>query len=511
VILKAKLFFFGGFMKRLILIALIISAAAGVVFAQLGAPGWASPQSDATSGRIRSTADDFIRPDAYTNLKFDKFFGMTSYRSASAVSLGYAGKVGDLYIGTYYGGSFWAGIPSFTYREDTRDWLNETDKGGVKSYATLPALGAGTPNNTLSLLIGAADMGFRASVATTKKMFSDSDFVVGSNYYKNYEIESGNIAPQFAWSMAKNLADNGIKPYVVFDMTLTKNYAKNQQYVRENPGDPNSTYVPAEESVTQSDINNLVRIRTGLGGYTLLNNNGFRFSADLDYDLRLTFYDNEYNYMTLDNKNQIKTGFKGTITNPSAQTGYTETSLTNHTITPSVSGQWSGGPLAFRFKVNLPVNIQNNVYTQMAFKLYDPNVATSVIGDGSLAKNGNDYTTSIIGFNPNIALAAQWKIIPKIALNLGGSINLNSITTTTTEGKTFTNGVENDNSSYRTVATTNPNAITNTLVTGFTFLATDNVTFEVASGATNGTFDVFGTSGGDSLLYFTNLLVSLKF
>jgi hypothetical protein len=503
-------------MKRLVLIALIISAAAGTVFAQLGAPGWSSPQSDATSGRIRSTADDFIRPDAYTNLKFDKFFGMTSYRSDNAVSLGYAGKAGGLYIGAYYGGSFWAGIPNITYREDTRDWLNETDKSGVKSYTALPTLGTGTPNNTLSLLIGAADMGFRFSVATNKKMFSDSDFVTGGSFYKSYEIESGNISPQFAWSMAKNLTDNGIKPYLALDLTLTKNYEKTQEYVHEDPLVLTSKYIPDQEEVNQSNINNLIRVRAGLGGYTLLNQNGFRFSADLDYDLRLTSYANEYNYTDSAGKNQIKTGFSGTITSTSSTTGFTETSLTNHTITPSLSGQWSGGPLAFRFKFNLPVNLQNNVYTQMAFKYADITDPTTITKDGTLAKNGSDYTTSIIGFNPNIALAAQWRIVPKLALNLGGSINLNSVTTTTTEGKTFTNDKENDKSSFKTVVTSNPSLISNTLVTGVTFNATDNVIFEVASGATNGTFDVFGTgpgagTGNGSLLYFTNLLVTLRY
>jgi len=101
-------------------------------------------------------------------------------------------------------------------------------------------------------------------------------------------------------------------------------------------------------------------------------------------------------------------------------------------------------------------------------------------------------------------------------LNLGGRLNFDSISSTTTEGKRYTNDKEDDYSSFKTVATTNPGSISNTLVAGVTFNVTDNLTFEAASGAGNGIINVFGTSGsaagGDrGLFYFTNLLVSLRY
>jgi hypothetical protein len=241
-----------------------------------------------------------------------------------------------------------------------------------------------------------------------------------------------------------------------------------------------------------------------------LNKDGFRCSADLDYDLRLTSYDNEYNYIDSDGKNKIKTGFKGMVTNPSSTTPtFAERSITQHTINPSVSGQWSGGPLSFRFKLNMNVNLSDTINTNMAYKEDEGGIVTT---DGALVKDKIYSKATMIGFNPDLRLAAQWKIVPKLALNLGGRINFNSITSTTTEGKTYSKGTVVDNSSYKTVATSNPASISNTLVTGVTFNVTDNLTFEAATGATNGTINVFGAAAAtNGLFYFTNLLVSLRY
>ena len=502
-------------MKRLILIALIISATAGIAFAQVDVPGnaLASPQSTATSGRIRSTADNFIRADSYSDVKFDKIYTMMGYQNApSTANLGFAAKAGNVYIGTYYGGTFWANIPNTTYTESNGAWLGETNKNGVKNYAVLPSVTGGTaPSNNLSILIGVADMGFRVSVYTNKRLFSDTDFAVDppaasppgtpSNYYKSYEAESGVVTPQILWSMTKNLTANGIKPYAALDMAFTKNYIKESQY-KNNGGS-----WTAEESITNSDINTVTTVRAGLGGLTLLNKNGFRFSADIDYVLGLTSYDNEYNYADSSGNNKINTGFKGTINTAGAAPAFDEKSETRHTITPYVSGQWSGGPLAFRFKFNMGVPITETVSTQKTLK---------TDGSGSLEKNGADSKIVMVGFNPDLRLAAQWKIVPNLALNLGGRINFNTMSNTTTEGKSYTNDKENDNSSFKTVAVSNPTGISNTLAIGVTFNATDNLTFEVASGASNGRINVFGATDNtgaspNGLFYFTNLLVSLRY
>jgi len=483
-------------MKRSILIAIMILVSVGIVFAQVDIPGnnLTSPQSTATSGRLRSNADNFIRADAYSGIKFDKFFSMIGYQNAdSKTNFGFATKSDSLYLGVYYGGSFWANVPTFTYTEKPGTWLGKADDD-VKNYSSLSLNGTG-PSNTLSVLVGVANMGFRLSLHTTKQFFSDTEFQSGGTDYRNYSDESGVFTPQLLWSMSKGLTDKGIQPYVAVNMAFTKKETRFSEY------DPNDSYKPTDDQLSgDTDINTVTTVSAGLGGYTLYNKDGFKLSADLDYVLGITGYDNEYNYTDSKGKTQIKTGFKGTISGST----YTETSKTEHTITPSVSGQWSGGPLSFRAKLNLGVPITETKTTE--------NVKKSGATDGSLVKDGDDKTVTDIAFNPDLRLAAQWKIIPKLALNLGGRINFTKLTTTITEGQKYNNNNLVAKSSYTKTEFYKTGTFASTLAMGVTLNATDNLTFEVASGASNGGINVFGnTSGSNGLLYFTNLLVSLRY
>jgi len=506
-------------MKRLILIALVISVVTGIVFAQVDLPtkawsntnnrweasAWASPQSDATAGRLRSSADNFIRADAYSGIKFDKFYSMFSYKGGATTdgtaNLGFATKAGSLYIGAYYGGKFWANVPSISYTESYTTW-KDIPQSGVKSITS--GLGdiandGKQPVNTFSLLFGFADMGVRLSLFTNKEMFSDTDFISGTTEYSSYEAEAGGFTPQLVWSMSKGLTDIGIQPYVGLTMDFDRNFKKTSEYNGGTAG-TYAAYAAMNEKIDgTTDNKNNIKLNIGLGGVTLVNKDGFKFSADLDYAFDITDYDNEYNYTDANGKNQIYTGFKGRENNGK----YIEESITNHKITPSFSGQWSGGPVSFRFKVNLNVPIKSTISTENELA---PGYS------GSLRKEGTDSTTTNVGFNPDIRLAAQWKIIPKITLNLGGRIDFNSIETTTKDSSTYSNGVQNLHSSTTTVTNKTPGDIRNSLAMGFTLNATDNVTFELTSGASNGTVNVFGAaSGTNGLLYFTNLLVSLRY
>ena len=67
-------------MKKLIVILVLITIIAGSVYAQ-SVGGWESPQSIATQGRIRSDADNFIRPDGYAGVNFDGWYAMTSFEA----------------------------------------------------------------------------------------------------------------------------------------------------------------------------------------------------------------------------------------------------------------------------------------------------------------------------------------------------------------------------------------------------------------------------------------------
>ena len=477
-------------MKRISVFAALILISAAAVFAQVTSsspamPGWSSPQFTATQGRFRGAADNFIRPDYYNAVTFDKFFAMTSFALTDRAQLGYAGKIGGLYIGAAYGGTFWAGYTNFNYTEqEYATWPGGSKRVPVYGFdpaAPFGANGGDATENRIAVLLGVADMGFRFTLSSVNhELISIKDSVVGGNAgaaaVSSYEAERGNITPQIAWAMAKDLTENGIRPYVILDLGFERRYAKGEA-------------AGGGDYVVYSENHFDPKLTLGLGGYTFYKNEGgFRLLADFEYALALRIYENEY----LDGSNKISK-IKGL--NTGGANGLTENTYNGHLLTPAISGLWSGGPLGLRFRLNLPVIIYGQESTAMTV-------------NGSGLDSGTKTTTSFLGFAPNLQLAAQWKIVSKLTLNAGGRIGLAAVSRTTTD-------IE-----YNTTPATSTKGIrdshgdtSNQLTVGFTFLPTDNLTFEASTGVSSpasNNINVFDTSA-NGLLNFTSLLVGLKF
>jgi hypothetical protein len=472
-------------MKRLSVILALITLTAGIAFAQT-MPGWESPQSASTQGRYRGASDNFIIPGAYTGVSFKKFFAMTSFANSGRVQLGYATKIKDLYLAAAYGGSFWANYTPFNFTEKyDADWY-----GGGKTIQEYKSLdwASGDPENRFALLFGIADMGFRFTLSSTyEKVFID-DFSYQSGYYASYKAGRGAITPQFAWSMAKDLSKNGIRPWATLGLGFIKKYRMYDQYT-----DTGAAGIYVENS--QNYFEPVFDI--GLGGYTFYkNDSGFRASMDLDYQLAFQIHKNEYSYTNANGKYQT-----GIIKGYNDNGNLYEYSLVQNMFTPSVSGQWSGGNVALRFKLNMPVTITNTETTGLA-------VETASTG-GNLVRDGAELNSTKIGFAPNLRLAAQWKILSNFTLNAGGRVTLNAISRQTTKGSnSYTQGVETANTSTIGVVNNFGNT-TNQLTAGVTFLPMSNMTLEASCGiGSNNIISVFDPTG---LMRFGSLLVSLRF
>ena len=284
--------------------------------------------------------------------------------------------------------------------------------------------------------------------------------------------------------MTKNLIDNGIKPYATIDLEFRRNYLKYE--TAGGYGGQIGTSANYVEPVLQ----------VGLGGFTLLNNNGFRFSADLDYRLTLRLYNNEYSYR----EGGIGNYKTSTISGLNTVAGLTENSYLANRIVPSFSGQWSGGNVAFRFKLDLPIVITNEEANAMAVNAED-----------KLVNDGSSTTTSTFDFIPNLALAMQWRIVPSLALNAGGQIGISSLRVAEAEGKNYTLGQADD--SFKRVTNTY-GATATRLTVGVTYNPTDFLQIEANTGVsntanTNNEVSVFDTV--DGLFNFGSILVSLKF
>jgi hypothetical protein len=490
--------------KVLTLTLLIAVVAAAGVWAQ-NLPGgiWASPQSNATEGRYRSNADDFIRPDAYAGVNVNKWFGMVAFTSkvvqeaelGALATVGFATKVNKVYIGAFYSGDFWTWAPANNYTE--RQFIGADVPAGGKAgttydyYSNISVVPG--PVNNASVLIGVADMGFRLTYRTNYQFFNKNDIVAGSagayQLYNNYQTESGYIAPQIAWAMAKNLTKNGIRPYVTFDLGIERDYLKMETADGINIG----------RSLNHIDPS----FAAGMGGYTFLNKDGFRLPADVDYVLTFNVYDNEYSYVE---DGKYKTAkIQGTYS--PASISFIEKSYVSNLLTPSLSGQWSKDRLALKFKVNLPLGLINEEQSPMKLD-----------ANNNMINTGTSESSIAFTFRPDVRLALQYKVIPdKLTLNVGARIQSTTITAGLIDRILYdeygkeANVTKVHQNAYGDNAGGGSRFVSRFNI-GPTFNFTENCWVEANTGVTNAygnnAIDVFAPGG---LFSFGSIMVGLKF
>jgi len=479
---------------------LLIITVMGAWAQNLPAGIWTSPQSTTTEGRYRSNADDFIRPDSYAGVKFNKWFGMTSFlwddTYSGIATIGFAVKINNVYIGAFYNGNMWANTPVNNYTEEEPGIVpNGAAAGNVYNvYNNISVGGSTNPVNNAAILFGADNMGFRLTYRTNYQSFKQRNIVTGNQLYNNYHIERGYIAPQIAWAMAKDLTNNGIRPYVTIDFVFDRDYQKTET------NGPDSAGVSGEyigRSLNHFDPS----FAAGLGGYTFYNKDGFKGSFDFDYVLTLNIFDNEYSYV---DNGMYKTGkIKGTWSPGSNP--YLEQSFVSNSLTPSVSGSWSKDAISLKFKLNLPLTLFNKEQNSMS------------LDDGKLVYNGASNSTTTFSFRPDIRLAMQYKIVPnRLTLNTGARIQATALTLETINQSYYNNGEKKSvrkihNDSYINIGS--GTQFVSRFSIGPVFNFSENVWVEATTGVTNaygneGTIDIFAPGG---LFSFGSILFAVKF
>jgi hypothetical protein len=487
--------------NKVFTIALLLIAAAGMQAQNLPGGIWTSPQSTTTEGRYRSNTDDFIRPDAYSGVKFKKWFGMASFlwddTFSQIMTAGYAATSGKLYVGAFYSGNFWTSAAANNYTE--REFDSTSAPAGGESgktynvYNNTISVQPG-PVNNIAVLIGVADMGFRLTYRSNYQSFNQSGIVNGGQLYKNYQAERGYIAPQIAWAMARDLTkNNGIRPYITADLVFDRDYQK----------------VETEGGVSGENIvRSLNRfdpvLAAGLGGYTFYNEDGFKGAFDLDYTLTMKIYDNEYSHQE---NGEYKTG-KITGTYSPGINPYVERFFMSNLLTPSLSGSWSKDRLALKVKLNLPVTFSN-----------DEQYSMGKTADGKLVYHGNHDSISTFTFRPDMRLALQYKLVPnRLTLNTGARIQATTLTLETVDRAVYLDGKELDGRSEKIHQNSFINIGSGTQFisrfhVGPTFNFTENAWVEATTGVSNAygnseTIEIFAPGG---LFSFGSILVALKF
>ena len=495
-----------------------------------------SPQGDVTQGKFESGSDYFMSVGNYAQMDFNKWWGVVSYKqqpgdrdksnySSDLAQLGFATRLGGLYVGLSYIGDGWKGFGTPKGGVTPNKYTEQVLTGGKtwKVFPNNPRLNEGVgPGNEASILVGFADMGFKLYYATNFISNKVSDFVVDTGaleYQKYYQEEAGHINPGIAWGMTRPLTSRGIKPKVTVDLDF---FRDNQiwEFFAEpgdpylHPGDPSlSPYETTGMQVQASNNKFTPGISLGLGGFTLVEQNNFSLSADLDYGIKMDLYDNEYSYQDAANKYHTKV-LKGGRTHNS--TMFADIFEISHALTPSISVGWSGERLGVAGKLSLPMGTYAKNETYKILKKDSMGVA---IGDGSLVIDGYNEVTTTYSFNPEFDLAMQWAIIPsRLFLNAGSKTNVLQLTYQTLEITAYTNGVMDTTQLEEGKAKeikNNAETLTTTLYLGLTFNITKNIEFQAMLGVdSNNVVNVFSNSfsnGIGGFLNFGNLLVSLKF
>jgi len=462
--------------------------------------GFESPQSQSTQGLFASDADDFINPTAYTGLELQKWFGMASFAATEKATLGYAAKLGGLYLGVFYSGDFWTHVKAVDSSENfaNNNWLGTTAK---KLNYVAPAFRNEDdfPYNQFAILIGVADMGFRLSFITTHQIFQAEEAIItgtgvpaaglGStvgNSFKSYLEEYGLISPQLAWGFAKDLTKVGIRPWFTFDLHFYRDYVKYQGYQLVG-----GNYSTRKEYIGRSNNYVAPEFNLGLGGLTLGEKDGWSTSLDLTLGLLIAGFENEYNYNDSNGDNAIKT-----IKGISYGTNLAELSASLFTLTPSLGTEWKGEKLSL--KANLDLNFGFLGFEMTSMAVYNTS--------GDLRNNGPTAKIAGFAFTPDIQLAAQWQLASKLSVNVGGRININAVTVLTADGKNY-DGVGNEiaNSEYQNIAATFGET-ENHLTLGVTINPIDNLSIQINA---FDTIDFYPLDAG--VFKSASILISVKF
>jgi hypothetical protein len=499
-----------------------------ILLMAITATAFASPAGVTTYWFAGNEEDDYVNPQWYPGVEFSKFFATAGF--AGAADMGFATRFGGgFYLGVHYAGNIFKNY-SVTYEEMTNAiFANKADKS-FRSYSSLPDFTANVPYHDFGVLIGIADMGFLVTVNTDYQSFRvTEDTQIAGNDYKSFERSEGNITPGLKWGMARNLLENGIRPAVGVTFGINNNITKYEEYILDynRPAfeAPTAPYKVFGEYIDSSNYNDL-GIAFNLGGYTFISTeSGFNFSADLDYNLNAVIYgDSEYtriepegtpytsDYKITYKKYSVK-GRSNSITD--AEVDITDST---HTITPSVSVNWGSERIVLGAKLELPVEISSEGYTNQEshYTTYIGNLLGPQVHGYDEWRNTGTHSVSGIKFSPVINLGAQYRVVPnKFFINVGAEIGLSSAgQSTTTDVDYYYDSWDTNNKKMGetkdTTVTTFSDGTTTSLKAGMTFFFTDNVFLDAFTEVTGDSFNIFGAGAG-SITTFHGIILCLKF
>jgi len=441
-----------------------------------------SNTAKSTAGVFKNDIDYFNNVNKYTKLEMEKWFGYTGIRRDD-LDLGYATKLGSLYLGAEYKGKLLSqnGFTDTISVSTTPIFDGPTEIARITTTNKTYDKGQLFTENTGAVLVGFGNMGIKLSVkqdGTSDKSIEDDDgYVVDDDGYdtKNYYWEkedtddqtktvkeytdivstTGNITPKIEWGMALDLKGMLLSPRAALAVAIGNEkdaykYSETNTFAGSTAGRDQ-----IERSYLMSKA--FIGINPTIGAdLALVKTEEKQVILGLDYELDLPIYVTSY----FDAEN-AKLSAKGTVTG--SRTVTVKETTTEKETTKETTIDWKAeGKEQFEmthrlrpsvkttFVVTDRLNLGASAAIGLGFitnkdtafnlsgtkkivdsKSQDPADSSTTTVETTKQKEITDTTT--IEFKPVLSAGLQYQIIKdKLRFNSGLSVNLPQLTSTKT-------------------------------------------------------------------------------
>lgn len=543
-------------LKATALIAAAIMLLAGMP-AVAAAPVPTSNLNTATASVFSSDVDNYLTVNNFSKVTFDKNFAFVGLKSG-ILDLGFATKIGSLYLGGYYNGTMLnENNAKVTETVDTDVTLLNGVIASTKTTTTkqLSDTACNSVNNA-NVLLGIAGMGFKlgfnqwastwvapTAADTLSLVTTDTaDNSTSSTVYSNTSKENSSMTPSIQWGMNLPIGDMILKPNATVAVEINQSNSAYTKDVTKTVAGSTPLGFPTVNEVSSTSsgyIDPSAKLNANL---TFAKVDGAQATMGLTYEFHMPLYGEGTKASKVTKTTTLAVAQTTTAT-------VTDVTTTPHfdmsnTVTPAFYYTKDfGDQLSVGFNAKATVQILNQkdtptkvTTTVTATDKYDPDLSTDTTITQTITAPGVTTETTTLTVTPTLKLGFVYKVVPnKLSLNAGYAIaapvftntveskTRSAMTTTTTKtvdgnGVTIsdTTAASNEdrtlaNAETRTT-TTSWGTLSGTLTFGPTFNFNDNFALDasVALG-TGGTASLFGF-GGDSILAASySLMFSLKY
>jgi len=499
--------------------AMVCTLPLAAQFVQEGPDGFGgsgSNTSRATASIFGTDLDDYMDYHGWSGISLNKWFGFVAMDQANGmgmlqnpayktpinkVSLGYAQKIGSVYLGAWYSGNivqvsnwntpFERSSVSATYDPLSQIMLTKTTTTEYEeSYRNA--------TNQIEFFVGVAGQGIRVGYfhsAATDKRSQEVPYIVVQNFdtgvtsyegkTSEYANSVGYYVPYLGWGSVFKAGEFAIKPYLTFALGIYSN--KYANVFRPNyttyQGNLQGDYVKNIDGSSYGYIKPTLSVGADLD---LPQKGILSMTAGIGYDMGVWAYDNKYDDSGFSGEtkgtaawtgsNTVSVGALNTTTTSATELDIADITRSSHVITPTFKiGFAIEDNLKLGAKVWLPIGITVGTTDRYT----DERTIVKIVHSGSALPEANTTTTTRthtpngmeettqFSIDPKIGVGASYALIPsRLTINAGITVRpiafRREVTKISPNGETTTTTsvVDGNGATTSSTITASPNTTT---------------------------------------------------